>query len=240
MGTLSSATRLAISSSVPCQSNRGAPRRVRQCDPSHRKSSEAERDRQQENGAPAERIDHRAAERRSYRGRQHDAEAVQAHRAATLVCGNTRNSATIASGCNTPAAAPCRTRAAISASALHADGAQRGRAEEQRERRDERPSLAPRLDAPRGRKHRGRGRGEGTRSTLHCTVSWPTCSSCIIAGNATLTIVAARIVETVPIITVATTRTRLAMPGGAHVSVAANCPPVNPTRRAAAPDGRTG
>jgi len=43
---------------------------------------------------------------------------------------------------------------------------------------------------------------------IHCSVSWPIASSRISAGNATLMIVAERIVEIVPSITVATTSSR--------------------------------
>src|SRR5208282_250898 len=42
----------------------------------------------------------------------------------------------------------------------------------------------------------------------HCSESWPTWNSLIIAGKATLTMVAARMVETVPTIVVATIQAR--------------------------------
>jgi len=48
-------------------------------------------------------------------------------------------------------------------------------------------------------------------AAIHCSVSWPTWNSSISAGNATLTIVEARIVDTVPSIIVATTSARVVL-----------------------------
>ena len=51
-------------------------------------------------------------------------------------------------------------------------------------------------------------------AAIHCSVSWPTWNSSISAGNATLTIVEARIVDTVPSIIVATTSARVVLAVG--------------------------
>ncbi len=121
--------------------------------------------------------------------------------------GKTRKSTIIASGCRMPAAAPCITRAAISDCGFHA--------------------AAASSDAPRNRpivatyvpRSPNAWISHAVASIVavvaarnpaatHCSVSCPTWNSAISAGNATLTIVAARIVEIVPSIIVVTTSAR--------------------------------
>src|SRR5689334_4078508 len=134
--------------------------------------------------------------------------------------GNTRNSTTIASGCRMPAAAPCSTRAAMSAvglqlAAASSDAARKTLIVAVNVARSPNVSISHAVVSivavVAARKP----------AATHCSVSWPTRNSAISAGNATLTIVAARIVEIVPSITVVTTSKR---DGAGFTSSAASLP----------------
>src|SRR5436190_4270827 len=117
--------------------------------------------------------------------------------------GYTRKSTIMASGCNTPAHAPCTTRAAISHCALELAAASSDAARnsaivptnvERSPIVSTSHAVASIVAVVAARKP----------AATHCSVSCPTRNSAINAGNATLMMVAARIVEIVPIIIVVT------------------------------------
>ena len=121
--------------------------------------------------------------------------------------GKTSNNAIIDSGCITPAAIPCSTRAAMSDSVFQL-AAPRSDAEKNKTIVATKVRRWPKVSTSHAVASIDVVVAARKPVATHCNESWPMLNSRISAGNATLTMVAARIVETVATIVVATTQGR--------------------------------